>query len=131
MAPKDDRTLGARVRAARSYAGLSQKDLADKLGLERRIVLAIESNDPRHELTVPEAQRVARECGVPLSFIVGGWAAPAELVDQVAALEDQLSQMQSERAADRRLLEELTVSIELIHATLASAGLGPSASQGG
>jgi transcriptional regulator with XRE-family HTH domain len=110
MGPDDD--IGARVRAARSYADLSQGALADAIGVERRIVGYIEANETRHELTVPEAQRIARACRIPLSFLLHGWAAPAELLERVDALEAEVRSASEDREDLAARLVELDASLE-------------------
>ena len=94
-----DDDLGARVRLARMHAGLNQTKLGEVLGIERKTVAAIENNEARHELTIPEAQKIARATGVPLSFLVIGWAAPPELEERVSALEALRESAQRERDA--------------------------------
>lgn len=105
MARNDD--LGARVRAARSYADLSQQGLADAIGVERRIVGYIEANEERHELTVPEAQAIARATHVPVGFLVHGWDEPPDLIERVDALEAEAKQTRTERDALRRTLRAI------------------------
>lgn len=123
---QDDDDLGARVRAARGYANLSQQGLADAIGVERRIVGYIEGNEPRHELTVPEARRIADACRIPARFLLNGWAAPPELEERVAALDAEVRRA----AADRELLaaqiEALDARLETRFAELASQALGQS-----
>jgi len=111
MWDKED-DLGARVRAARSYRNLSQQELADEIGVERRIVGYIEANETRHELTVPEAQRIAKICRVPLGFLLHGWAAPAELVDRVEALEAEVRSGSEDREDLAKRLDELDGALE-------------------
>jgi transcriptional regulator with XRE-family HTH domain len=82
--------LGARVRAARSYAKLSQTALGDALGYTRAVINAIEDNDVRHPLSVIEAYRIATICGVPVSFIVEGWSVNRPIQDRLADIERRL-----------------------------------------
>lgn len=103
MAQRDE-DLGARVRAARSYAGLSQSGLADAIGVERRIVTYIEANDSRHPLSVREARRIAGATGVPVGFLLNGWDGTAGLAERIDALEDDVRQSQVERAALKQAL---------------------------
>jgi transcriptional regulator with XRE-family HTH domain len=85
--------LGSRVRAARSYAKLSQQALGDALGLTRAIVNAIEDNDDRHPLTVSEAYRIAAVCGVPVAFIVDGWNVNRPIQDRLTDIERRLQEV--------------------------------------
>lgn len=104
--------LGARVRAARSYADLSQQALADAIGVERRIIGYIEGNEDRHELTVLEAQKIATVTGVPISFLLHGWDGQG-LNERVGRLEDAVRLAEQDR---NRLAEE----IDHIYATIES-----------
>jgi transcriptional regulator with XRE-family HTH domain len=83
--------LGARVRAARSYAKLSQQALGDALGLTRGIINAIEDNDDRHPLSVNEAYRIAAVCGVPVAFIIEGWGVNRPIQDRLTDIERRLA----------------------------------------
>jgi transcriptional regulator with XRE-family HTH domain len=114
-----DKDLGARVRAARGYAGLSQQALGDATGLERKIVVAIEGNDPRHPLAVEEAQRIAAVCNVPASFLLSGWAAPRSLVARVAALEAAVERGRADRDLQAAEVEALSDRLEKRFADLA------------
>lgn len=110
-----DEDIGARVRAARSYADLSQQGLADAIGVERRIVGYIEGNETRHELTVPEARRIAEACGVPVDFLLHGWGANGSsgaLAERVAALETRVSSADEDREDLAARLDELDVALE-------------------
>lgn len=122
MAHSDD--IGARVRAARSYADLSQQGLADAIGVERRIIGYIEGNETRHVLTVPEAQRIAKACGVPFSFLVDGWT--LDLAERVAGLDGRLGELErlvhAQQQETRSMFTNLTarehVMLEQLEETL-------------
>ena len=85
--------LGSRVRAARSYAKLSQQALGEALGLTRAIINAIEDNDDRHPLTVSEAHRIAAICGVPVAFIFDGWSVNRPIQDRLTDIERRLGEV--------------------------------------
>lgn len=65
--------LARRYRAARAYAGLTQVELAERLGIDKATVKRRErgGGDP----TLSEQLAVAHFCGVPETFMVHGWAA--------------------------------------------------------
>lgn len=78
--------LAARVRAARGYADLSQKELAERLGLEKQSVVRTEAGarDPKRA----EQIAIAHVCGVPVDFMTGGFGqvrpdALAEVLERV------------------------------------------------
>ena len=62
------RELGQRVGAARRAAGLSQDQLADRVGVERRTIQRYEAGerDPRYT----DLLLIARAIGVPLADLV-------------------------------------------------------------
>lgn len=61
----------ARYRAARAYAGLSQEELAEKLGVDAQTIKRRESG--RQEPKTAERIAVATICKVPLEFMENGW----------------------------------------------------------
>ena len=65
--------LARRYRAARCYAGLTQLQLANRLGVDEQTVKRRErgGGDPK----LSEQLAVAHFCGVPETFMVYGWAA--------------------------------------------------------
>ncbi|MBO1358697.1 helix-turn-helix transcriptional regulator [Acetobacter sacchari] len=65
-------TLGQRIRSLRLYAGLTQADLADALGMSRSAVAHWETDrDGRVREHLP---RVAEILGVPLEVFLNGMA---------------------------------------------------------
>lgn len=108
--------IGARVRAARSYANLSQQQLADAIDVERRIIGYIEGNEPRHELTVPEAHKIAAACRVPASFLLDGWTATDGIEQRINALENAFSVTRQDRDEIARQLGELSAELETARA---------------
>jgi transcriptional regulator with XRE-family HTH domain len=90
MAHEDTDDLGGRVRAARAYADKNQQELADAIGVERRIITYIEANDPRHPLSILEARRISNVCGVPVGFIVEGWSVNRPIQDRLSDIERRL-----------------------------------------
>ncbi|MCD2461996.1 helix-turn-helix domain-containing protein [Streptomyces sp. MBT42] len=61
--------LGQRLRELRTEAGLSQDQLADRIGMERRSIQRYESGerDPRYT----ELLLIADALGVPVAALVG------------------------------------------------------------
>ena len=57
------------IKEAREYAGLSQKDLAERIGVAPNTFHGYESgkHDPKSELLVD----IARVCGVSVDFLLG------------------------------------------------------------
>ena len=62
----------ARIRAARGFAGLSQEELAERLGVERQWVKRREGD---YRGKPADRERIARACGVPAEFLENGWNA--------------------------------------------------------
>lgn len=90
----------ARLRAARGYAGLTQRELADRLGIERQTIIRRE--DGKGRPGPGEALAVARACGVPEAFMERGWDALLPSAEQIAADPELLAAAVSVR---RRLTE--------------------------
>jgi transcriptional regulator with XRE-family HTH domain len=61
----------ARVRAARAYAGIDQKTLADALGVSVQTYKRIESGV--RPLLDGDAEVIAKRCGVPRGFLLEGF----------------------------------------------------------
>ena len=61
------KALGAAIRAARLAAGLTQAELADRLGVTRQTVIAIEQG--RYSPSLEMAFQIARAFGVPLDDV--------------------------------------------------------------
>lgn len=62
---------GKRIRAARAYADLSQKELAEKLGIGRNTLLAMENG--RHRVRDGTLWEISRICKVPLWLLTADW----------------------------------------------------------
>lgn len=76
--------LGARIRAARAYAGHSQGSLAAALGMSRTTYKRLERGTRLPSMD--EQHVIAETCGVPLDFLVVGFAAESERRDLLIAL---------------------------------------------
>lgn len=76
--------VGERITEARLAAGLSQGDLASKVGLDRTALVRIEAGDRR--ITALELFSLAEVLGVPLAHLVS--RPPESLVSRRAALEE-------------------------------------------
>lgn len=63
-----------RVRELRKLAGLSQEDLAQKAGLTRKTIWAIEAS-PTYAVSVPTLTKVADALGVDVTELLAGAAA--------------------------------------------------------
>ena len=91
---------GARVRAARAYADLTQEQLAERLGVNVQTIKRREMH-PGDELYQPpkrgERLAIAVICGVPPAFMEDGFGGygPDELVDTVTQLAGQVEQIQT------------------------------------
>ena len=79
----------ARVRAARSYAGMTAPELAKALNVSKETLSRMENG--RRPTSAEELRVIAETTGVPLSFLAEGFNGTArhqdELEERVAALE--------------------------------------------
>ena len=57
--------LGARIKAARERTGLTQQELADRVGITRVYVAKLEGGD-RDSPSLPVLERIAKAIGVKL-----------------------------------------------------------------
>jgi transcriptional regulator with XRE-family HTH domain len=98
-------TLGDRITAAREAAGLGAGDLARRLGVERRTVIAWE--DDQAEPRANRMQMLAGVLGVSLRWLMSGSGPgvgePAEVPPDAAV---HLSAMRSELRGLRELIRE-------------------------
>ena len=62
-------TLGTRVKASRERARLSQRELADKIGISEISVMRLEKG--RRSAKSDELEKIATALDVPLSYLVG------------------------------------------------------------
>lgn len=62
-------TVGERVRVAREAAGISQKSLADKIGVSEYTIIRLEKG--RRAAKSDELEKIATALDVPLSYLVG------------------------------------------------------------
>lgn len=92
---------GARLRAARSYAAMTQEQLAERLGVDPATVKRRELPRGHENLKTPkkgERLAIASICGVPPEFMEEGFGGHAadEISERLAALEDVLRDLQRE-----------------------------------
>lgn len=80
----DRQKLGARLREAREYLGLSQDEVAKYLGIPRTALSHIESGQRR--IDALELKKVALLYKRPLAYFTGEAQADASLPDDVAHL---------------------------------------------
>lgn len=67
--PRQLRVFGARVRALRERAGISQEALADRAGLHRTYVGSVERGE--RNISLANIHRLADALGVPPSELLG------------------------------------------------------------
>lgn len=104
----------SRVRAARGYAGVKQKDLAKALSMSTETLHRVESG--RRDLTAGEREALIARCGVPEWFMEHGfrppWVADAVIADSdeqvVALIEFKVQQ------AEERVRQGVAEQLELI-----------------
>lgn len=76
---------GRRVRAARGYANLSRRELAEACQLTLKQVRDLEEGT-RTVTTVGELNAIARVCDVPPEFLHHGWRGTIALYEDIWAL---------------------------------------------
>lgn len=104
----------SRVRAARGYAGVKQKDLAKALSMSTETLHRVESGT--RDLTPGEREALIAKCGVPEWFMEHGFRPPwvADIVvadsdERVVALIDLKVQQ-----AEERVRQDVAEQLELI-----------------
>jgi transcriptional regulator with XRE-family HTH domain len=98
--------VGGRLRAARRGAGLTQKQLADALGVD-----AITVSRWEREVTTPSLsrlRRVAEVTGMTVSDLVRAPDAKTADAIELAALRDELAETRELLARIARAVEQLT-----------------------
>lgn len=88
------RALAERLRTAREMAGLSQGQVAQKLGLHRPSVSEMEAG--RRQVSAGELAELAELYAVDLSWLAGGEAASDEHQDRVELAARELSKLREE-----------------------------------
>jgi Zn-dependent peptidase ImmA (M78 family)/DNA-binding XRE family transcriptional regulator len=88
--------VGARVAASRRTLGLSQDDLAGKLGLDRTAITKIETG--RRHVNSLELARLAEVLGRPIGWFVS--SPPASIISRRAAISGGRSDENSDYAID-------------------------------
>ncbi|OBX36953.1 HTH-type transcriptional regulator PrtR [Halomonas elongata] len=76
----DDMSIGDRVRRARKKAGLTQKELGDKVGLKQATISGLEKGDSRSSAYLVQ---IARICGVNADWLATG---EGDMEDKVTEL---------------------------------------------
>lgn len=61
--------VGKRVRAGRAYAGISQRDLCEEVGISPPTLTRIESGE--REPRKWELMAIAHVCGLPMTWFLG------------------------------------------------------------
>jgi transcriptional regulator with XRE-family HTH domain len=97
---QDERNVeaAARVSAARNYARLTQRELADRLDLSLATVKRYESGD--RPIATDELLAVSEATGVPAPFMLHGWASvgtgqPGETEQRLADLERRTAALEA------------------------------------
>jgi transcriptional regulator with XRE-family HTH domain len=67
MSQKDLKRFGTRVRTEREHIGISQEELADRAGLHRTYLGAVERGE--RNLGLLNVIRIARALGVPITSL--------------------------------------------------------------
>jgi transcriptional regulator with XRE-family HTH domain len=78
----DQREIGARLRAAREYLGLSQELVAQHLDVPRPAISAMERGT--RKVSGVELKKLARLYGKPVAFLVGEETDPVLEADEVS-----------------------------------------------
>ena len=65
----DQQALGEALRSARKARGLNQQDLADAVGVHRRVIIDLEAGDGSRSPLMETVQKVAGGLGFKLALI--------------------------------------------------------------
>lgn len=127
----------ARYRAARAYAGLSQPELAERLGVDAQTIKRRESG--AKEPKKAELIAVAAICQVPLTFMESGWGAlTADEVstllrtqtDILARIEDSIAREEKAKTETEAATERLLAAADTARLALRPATESPEAVPG-
>ena len=69
--PDPDATIGRRIRALRSAAGLSQLALAERAGVSRATISGLERDSRLHGITLATVEKIAAALDVHRAAILG------------------------------------------------------------
>lgn len=101
-----NQALPPRVRAAWAYSGMSYADLARKTDINPRTLGGYLRRADPVAPTLEDAKLIARKCGVPESFMEGGWGAaigrPNGVDRRLGTIESEMSELRDEVARDAR-----------------------------
>jgi len=111
-----DTAIGAAIRAARFSRGLTQGDLAARIGVTRAAIASYETG--RRKILAETLLRIAHLCGQPLSFFdpdastIATWPATATVSPQQSAIQAVVQALELRPDAIPRVLETLEAAIE-------------------
>lgn len=80
--------IGERLREARTVAGQTQQQLAEKIGVDRSAIVRVEAGE--RKLDAIEIYQIARVLGLPLSYFLA--ESPIAAVSRRAALSDDVTE---------------------------------------
>jgi transcriptional regulator with XRE-family HTH domain len=105
------RELGRRIRAARDDAGLTQSQLAARVGLQHPQSV---SNYERGTQEVPPGRlrRIAEATGKPITYFVAE-VMPPDVYAELATLRQEVQQLSAEQIGLRELAEEIKQLVSL------------------
>ncbi|MGH7206326.1 MAG: helix-turn-helix domain-containing protein [Nitrospiraceae bacterium] len=103
----DRQQLGDRLRKTREYLGLSQEEVAKRIGIPRSALSNIESG--QRGIDALELRKIAELYKLPLAHFTGETSAKAGLPDDVAHLARKVASLsKSDRAELERFAEYLS-----------------------
>jgi len=115
--PSDiDTAIGAAIRAARFSRGLTQGDLAARIGVTRAAIASYETG--RRKILAETLLRIAHLCEQPLSFFdpdasaIATPPAPVTISSQQRAIQSVVQALELRPDAIPRVLETLEVMLE-------------------
>lgn len=110
---------GQRIRAARSYAGLSQRELGEALGIDEQTIKRREAD--KQAPKDGELMAIAQICGVPLGFLRQGFAAAESIAATSEPGGDKLDTILTEVRRENDHIADIARSRNAQHAEIVQA----------
>lgn len=105
-------TLASRIKQARKQAGLTQKDLAQRVGVSQPVISQLENGE---NLQSVHLLAIAKACGVDSEWLASGEEKPEQVVLTKEQLADLLRESYSRGAIDNTCRPTSWIGSESYH----------------